>query len=290
MEPLHHALHTGASLDLGREAPGCLHVLHVHGRGIEIAVPSGWTSVCWSIRGSCMLASAGLEWTLAPGQLQVWRDPPLNARSLSANGWLAICAPQHVWGSAAPRVTQLLPWRGRQTRHSAGLVACLARDTRASGRRPIAAPATLLPALVDNLLERQESLLALLPRCNGRTLARRRQTLLRMLRVRHAIDCSLDIRLDLESLAATASYSPCHLIRVFRAVFDETPFEYANRLRAERAWQLVRDTNMPVCEITEAVGFESQSAFCRAFKNAYGMTTSQVRADLDHARPDLRAA
>ena len=68
---------------------------------------------------------------------------------------------------------------------------------------------------------------------------------------------------------------------MFRAIFDETPFEYATRLRAERAWQLVRDTRMPVCEITEAVGFESQSAFCRAFKSIYGMTTSEARQRLN---------
>ena len=79
------------------------------------------------------------------------------------------------------------------------------------------------------------------------------------------------------SLAASASYSPCHLIRSYRDVFGETPSEYASRLRFERAWRLVNDTTMPICEITEMLGFESQSAFCRAFKNAFGRTTSQVR-------------
>ena len=281
MEPLHHVLSTGTCLDLGGQPPGRLHVLHVRGRGIEIDVPTGWTSVCWSIRSHLMLDSGNLEWTLRPGEMQVWRDTRLHARSLSANGWLAVCGPQSAWDAAAPRTAHLFPWRGRQTRSATSLVAHLARNARAAERRAIAAPATLLLALVDNLLERQELLQALLPRCSGRTLARRRQTLLRLLRVRHAIDCSLDVRLDLDSLAATASYSPCHLIRVFRTIFDETPFEYATRLRAQRAWELVRDTRMPVCEITEAVGFESQSAFCRAFKSIYGMTTSEARQRLN---------
>ena len=69
-----------------------------------------------------------------------------------------------------------------------------------------------------------------------------------------------------------------------RDVFGETPAEYAGRLRAERAWQLVRDTHMPVCEITEALGFESQSAFCRAFKSRFGATTTEVRRN-PHAGP-----
>ncbi|MFD0739918.1 helix-turn-helix domain-containing protein [Lysobacter koreensis] len=46
---------------------------------------------------------------------------------------------------------------------------------------------------------------------------------------------------------------------------------------SERAWQLVRDTGMPVGGITEVLGFESQSAFCRAFKHAFGVTTTQAR-------------
>ena len=88
-------------------------------------------------------------------------------------------------------------------------------------------------------------------------------------------------------LAPSASYSPSHLIRLYRDVFDETPSEYAARLRFERAWRMVRDTTMPVCEITEALGFESQSAFCRAFKQSFGVTATELRR---HAADDTARA
>lgn len=39
----------------------------------------------------------------------------------------------------------------------------------------------------------------------------------------------------------------------------------------------MRGTGTPICEITEMLGFESQSAFCRAFKTSFGITTSQAR-------------
>jgi transcriptional regulator GlxA family with amidase domain len=135
----------------------------------------------------------------------------------------------------------------------------------------------MLEAACQVLIEQQHELQDRLPRCNGRTLLRRQQTLLRLLRMRHLIEINGDDRLDLARLARSANYSPCHLIRMHREVFDETPSEYAGRLRLDRAWSLVRDTRMPVCEITEALGFESQSSFCRAFKHAYGATTGQVR-------------
>ena len=64
---------------------------------------------------------------------------------------------------------------------------------------------------------------------------------------------------------------------MYRDVFGETPSEHAARLRLERAWTLVRDSAMPVCLITQHLGYESQSAFCRAFKNAFGLTTTQAR-------------
>src|SRR3546814_13996655 len=58
----------------------------------------------------------------------------------------------------------------------------------------------------------------------------------------------------------------------------ETPFEYSARLRLQHAWSLVRDTTTSICEISEALGFESQSAFCRSFKKSFGCTTTQVRS------------
>ncbi|MGH8076662.1 MAG: helix-turn-helix transcriptional regulator, partial [Lysobacter sp.] len=70
---------------------------------------------------------------------------------------------------------------------------------------------------------------------------------------------------------------PSHLIRIYRDVFDETPSDYAMRLRSERAWHLVLHTALPVGEITEALGFESQSAFCRAFKHTFGLTATEAR-------------
>src|SRR3546814_2643154 len=107
-----------------------------------------------------------------------------------------------------------------------------------------------------------------LVRCSGRTLQRRQQTMLRLLRVRHLIESSGDERPDLVRLARSANYSPWHLIRVHRDVFGETPSEYAARLRLQHAWSLVRDTKTSICEISEALGFESQSAFCRSFKRS----------------------
>ncbi|MEL1265634.1 AraC family transcriptional regulator [Pseudoxanthomonas putridarboris] len=286
MRILHHSLRFGDSLNLIRLSPDSLHLLHARGRGIQVDAPAGWVSLWWPLHGRIGLTATGSEWTLPARHMQLWRDGALRCRALGPQAWLALAGPAALWdGSALAHekdLPLLLPWRGSAGREVVGLFARLARGDHAGSNRPAGDPATLFPALWSALADRQHELQARLPRCNGRTLARRQQTLLRLLRVRHAIECNPDVRLDLECLAKAANYSPCHLIRIFRGVFDQTPSEYAARLREQQAWEMVSGTGLPICEITEMLGFESQSAFCRAFKNTFGQTTSEVRRSMQH--------
>src|SRR3546814_17599545 len=83
-------------------------------------------------------------------------------------------------------------------------------------------PARLVEAICAAVVEQQNDLSALVSRCSGRTLQRRQQTMLRLLRVRHLIESSEGERPDLVRLARSASYFPWTLLRVPRAVFCET--------------------------------------------------------------------
>lgn len=260
---------------------------------MQVTVPPRWITLWLPLRGEIEMLAEDRRWLLRQGTLMVWREDALHASIRRAGWWLAACGSPAAWARhLRPRpgeqAMEIFPWDGACPTELRRSLVHLARVAADDAPRGDAGAATDM--LGAALYEHQRGLLSLLERCSGRTRQRKQQTLLRMLRVRHAIDCSLDTRLDLESLALTANYSPCHLIRVFRTIFGETPFEYGSRLRAERAWQLVRDTRMPVCEITEALGFESQSAFCRAFKNAYGMTTSEARLRINDDTPASRAA
>lgn len=288
-EPLHyHALHFAGALVLPPESGSGLHVIHASGRGMCLQVPDGWLSLCMPLAGHLQLESADGYWELASGRMQVWRDGALRLNCHGAGLWLALTGPLAAWqrhlhllGHA--RDPELFPRASECPRALRHLLVRLARCAR---RAPGAGfdPAPLIEAACAALLEQQHDLHERVKRCSGRTLQRRRQTMLRLLRVRHLIESNGDERPDLAQLARGASYSPWHLIRVHRDVFDETPSEYAARLRLEHAWSMVRDTAAPICEISEALGFESQSAFCRSFKKSFGRTTSEVRqaqADLD---------
>ncbi|UZW62043.1 helix-turn-helix domain-containing protein [Lysobacter enzymogenes] len=276
--------HPGPSLDLNRPwspTPAGLHLVCASGRAVQLDLPSGWLSLWLPLQGALRLEAADSAWDLAPGHLQVWRDGRVRSGARGPCWWLCLCGPEAAWKphlAGAPQAlgSELFPWEGVAARDARRLLVRLARLGARPAELAVSGP-TLLRTLAELLREEQRELLERLARCSGRTLRRRQQTLLRLLRVQHLIRRHPDVRLDLGRLARSASYSPCHLIRIYRDVFDETPTEYAARLRSDRAWRMVRDTRMPVCEITEALGFESQSAFCRAFKNSFGVTATQAR-------------
>ncbi|WP_363796260.1 AraC family transcriptional regulator [Lysobacter firmicutimachus] len=285
----HHRIHFAEHLDLSAARPG-LHLIRASGRAVQLELPAGWLSLWLPLRGPLRLETADSTWELAPGHLQVWRDGRLRSSARVPCWWLCLCGPETAWRPHLPApaegaaLEEPLPWEGAAPRDAQRLLVRLARRIEPAGERNAGA---LLRTLCALLLEQQRDLLARLPRCSGRTQRRRQQTLLRLLRVQHLIRRHPELRLDLGRLARCASYSPCHLIRIYREVFDETPTEFASRLRSDRAWRMVRETRMPVCEITEALGFESQSAFCRAFKNSFGLTATQARR---LERPTARVA
>lgn len=220
-------------------------------------------------------------WSLPARHLLVWRDGVLTG--VAAGHALAVAAPLAAWSQRSGPV-EPLPWEAPCPRGVARLLLHVARCVRDGDTALVEAT---WRALAQSLLHEQAPLLECMARCTGRTLQRRKQTLLRLLRVQDLIRRQLEHRPDLRRLAASANYSPHHLLRIYRRVFGETPAEYAARLRLQRAWRLVRFTRMPVCEIAEALGFESPSAFCRAFRQAFGLTATQARlhAATDTAQP-----
>jgi AraC family transcriptional regulator len=88
----------------------------------------------------------------------------------------------------------------------------------------------------------------------------------------------IDERLTLESIAAVAGFSPFHFHRIFRVACGENLNDYIVRHRLARAARELRATRMPVTEIGLRGGYESPSAFGRAFARAFGSTPAAYRA------------
>lgn len=245
-----------------------------------LSLPAGWTSLWWPACGTLAMQSTDSQWSLRAGQAQLWRGGAVRARPSHDAQWRCLVGRACEWNVRFAGIeddAEPLPWHGEPGSTLSGAFGSI------EGTACVDAAAT--SRLLAALIERQREVAAFLPRCRGRTVEHRRQALLRLLHVHHLMRCHIesgdDAQIDIGWLAERAHYSSGHLIRLHRDVFGETPGGYVARLRDARAWQLVRETDLPVAAITHKLGFESQSAFCRAFKHAFGMTATEARRHED---------
>jgi AraC family transcriptional regulator len=100
----------------------------------------------------------------------------------------------------------------------------------------------------------------------------------RMHRVLQHIDNNIADELDLNALAAVASFSSYHFHRLFAAWTGERLGEYLRRRRVEiAAGRLAAQPALSVLEVALSVGFGSAEAFSRAFKAHFGIAPSTWR-------------
>ncbi|WP_320054462.1 AraC family transcriptional regulator [uncultured Acetobacteroides sp.] len=94
-------------------------------------------------------------------------------------------------------------------------------------------------------------------------------------RIHQAIDYiseHLSEDIPLEKLATVACFSPFHFHRIFSAVLGETPRDYIERSRMEKAAKLIcLNQNITIADIASTCGFSSASSFTRTFKKYHGV-------------------
>jgi len=92
------------------------------------------------------------------------------------------------------------------------------------------------------------------------------------------IDRHLDRKLDLDTLAGVAHFSPFHFHRLFGALMGEPLGDYLRRRRLEIAAIRMRSQErVAVLDIALGVGFGSSEAFTRAFRTRFGCSPTEWR-------------
>lgn len=82
---------------------------------------------------------------------------------------------------------------------------------------------------------------------------------------------------SLDALADSLHINKFYLLRSFKQVTGETPLQYHNRIRCEKAGDLLQQVELPIAYIAFETGFNSASHFSRRFKEVTGMTPSEYR-------------
>ncbi len=91
------------------------------------------------------------------------------------------------------------------------------------------------------------------------------------------VDDSFDGAISLTELASVAGLSPNHLLRMFKQLFHQTPYQYITARRMEQAQRLLRHTDRSVTDICFSVGFESPGSFSWLFRRHTGVTPTTYR-------------
>lgn len=78
-------------------------------------------------------------------------------------------------------------------------------------------------------------------------------------------------------MAQKVNVSVSHLNRLFKAGFNQSPMQFLQNLRLERAADLLESSFLSVKEIRCCAGFSDKSVFIKSFKKKYGMPPLDYR-------------
>ncbi|WP_438444162.1 helix-turn-helix domain-containing protein [Gorillibacterium sp. sgz5001074] len=86
--------------------------------------------------------------------------------------------------------------------------------------------------------------------------------------------------LTLEEIADQSGISVRHLNRVFQSYFQTTPMTYLQRLRMEHASSLLKQTKLPIMDISSICGFNDSNYFTRQFTRIFGLSPKAYRTKI----------
>ena len=83
--------------------------------------------------------------------------------------------------------------------------------------------------------------------------------------------------LKLDNIVALMGYSKGNICKTFKEAVGTSFHNYLNNYRIQNSLYLLKNTDMPIGEIAESVGFSEFKTFCRVFKSVIGTTPSEFR-------------
>jgi AraC family transcriptional regulator, arabinose operon regulatory protein len=91
------------------------------------------------------------------------------------------------------------------------------------------------------------------------------------------IEDNLGEDITIEELARMVHFHPNYFIKFFRRHLGVSPMQYINKVRMDRAKNLVKTTDTPIKEIAVKVGYRDLFYFSKAFKGYTGFSPSEFR-------------
>ncbi len=86
-----------------------------------------------------------------------------------------------------------------------------------------------------------------------------------------------DNTLSMKQISQTFGFHENYISNLFKAEYGENVSVVIEKLRMEKSCDLIKNTDMKIAEIAEAVGYTSGASFRRAFKKITGMSPVEYR-------------
>ena len=90
------------------------------------------------------------------------------------------------------------------------------------------------------------------------------------------LECG-EFNMRVDDLANAANISKISLIRKFKKVFNQTPYNYYNERKLVYSTQLLAKTNSTIGEIATVLGYSTVYAYEISFKKIYKVSPSEYR-------------
>lgn len=84
------------------------------------------------------------------------------------------------------------------------------------------------------------------------------------------------------TLASEAGMSRSAFAQKFKQLMSESPLEYLTRWRMYRGTSLLRESDRKLSDVAQAVGYDSDGAFHKAFKRVLGVAPGEYRRAASH--------
>jgi len=93
----------------------------------------------------------------------------------------------------------------------------------------------------------------------------------------HLMHEKVDRHWSVGELAHAVGLSRSAFAHRFRQLVGESPMEYLTNWRMFKASQLLRRSSLKLGQVAQSVGYDSEAAFCHAFKRVLGVTAGEYR-------------
>jgi AraC family transcriptional regulator len=97
----------------------------------------------------------------------------------------------------------------------------------------------------------------------------------RLRRIKELVHAKMEDDLGLDEIAV--GLSTAHFARMFRKSTGETPHQFVQRQRIERAKAMLSAANVRVLDVAIACGFKTQQHFAQVFRDVCGVSPTEYR-------------